>query len=213
MQSQHYLKNLLLPGALSGLLALTSCAKDPIEHRLSADQLAWQPYRMNDVLRFGNGRSSQVRTYRITSLQDQMERQYTGTNFTPFPSSKHDCQHLTALVQRTDSAAVVETAIDLELSYYDELTLRAAAGWDNCYPAPLPLDEINQGLPIDTLRYPGTALLPTFKSGPATYGPVIRITYRYPTTVPNKPTRQLYCAKGYGVVGFVEGTTLWYRLP
>lgn len=28
-----------------------------------------------------------------------------------------------------------------------------------------------------------------------------------------RPARLVYYAKGYGVVGFVEGGTLWYRLP
>ena len=201
----------------NSLLLLAACSNDPEQYRLSNDQLAWQHYQVNDVLRFGNSQSAQVRTYRITNLQDQMVRQYTGASMLPLPRKKYDCQQVTVTVQRTDSAATAETALNLELYYTNsipEIALQAEVGWDKFYPyARLPLDEINQGLPIDTLQFPGITLLPTVTLGPTAYRQVVRATYLYTASAPTKGTRRLYYAKNYGVVGFVEGNTLWYRLP
>lgn len=56
------------------LLGLASCTDKPVpEYRFTAEQLAWQPYRVGDVLRFGQARSNKVRTFIVTEVNDRLE--------------------------------------------------------------------------------------------------------------------------------------------
>ena len=65
--------------AVVGLLVLLASCRDPaVEHRLSEAQLAWQGYRVGEVLRFGHARDGRVRTYRVTEVQDRMQTDFTG---------------------------------------------------------------------------------------------------------------------------------------
>ncbi|MCB2407667.1 hypothetical protein [Hymenobacter lucidus] len=212
--------NIILPFALLATVLLSGCEKDPEEYRLSAEQLAWQPYHANDVLRFGHAKDGKVRTYRVTEVQDQMEKQNTGINWTPFPSRELIAQQVKVLALRTDSTAQPQTVLNLEL-YYDgseaKVVLLAEVEWETFYPAArLPIDSVNAGVALGTTFTPGIEFLPTITLGPATYSQVIRAQNQYPTaTLPGlKLVRQLYYAKNKGVVAFEEdGTGLWYRLP
>ena len=215
----------LLAGGAFLLLTLTSCPKSPaVEYRLSAEQLAWQGYQIGEELRFGHAQDSRVRTYRVTEIRDQMEKQYTGGGGPglPFPRKESPlCQHRTVVALRTDSLYRPLPILDLQLSTdggYDRPLLRAEAEWETFGYAPLPLDNIINGTPIDTLYgyRPGTRLLASATLGPATYSQVIRVDNRpAPGTAPlGRSTRRLYYARGKGVVAFEEaGNDLWYRLP
>ena len=55
------------------MLALVGCEKETPEYRLTAEQLAWQPYHVGDVLRFGQARTSKVRTFTIKEVDDRTE--------------------------------------------------------------------------------------------------------------------------------------------
>ena len=210
----------LLTGSALVSLVLVSCGKDPAaQYRLSAEQLAWQGYELGQVLRFGHAKDGRVRTYRVTEIRDVMEKQYGGINWTPFPSKEPPlCQHVTVLAQRTDSLFQPRPVLDLELYAQggDPVQLRAEAEWETFYYARLPLNEVIKGLPIDTLeyQYPGTALLPMVRLGPANYTQVVRVNNRRGMVSLPKQTRRLYYARGKGVVAFEEaGNDLWYRLP
>lgn len=210
--------NVLTGGCL--LLALTSCSKEPAaQYRLSNEQLAWQGYHADEVLRFGHGQDAKVRTYHVTSVRDYMQKGAAGTNLTPFPTKEApEYQHVVVTVQRTDSIFQPQPVLDLEI--YDDLPystgeFRAEASWEAFYGARLPLDAVNQSIPIDTLQYAAT-LLPSASLGLSTYPQVIRVDSRNTFALPAgaRPTRRLYYARGKGVVAFEEdGTGLWYRLP
>ncbi|WBA43783.1 hypothetical protein [Hymenobacter canadensis] len=209
----------LLPAfALLGLVS--GCAKDPAqEFKLSAEQLAWQPYRTGEVLRFGHDKSSKIRTYRVIEVQDRMETQYQSGSWLPFPQKEPPLyQYLTIKVQRTDSTSQPWVALDMHLYSMPVggIELRAAAEWESFYNTYLPIDSVNAGVSIDTLYYPGIKLLPTVRLGPTTHPQVIFCRNKYPNSIPagGKRNRYLYYAKRKGVVGFQEdGSGLWYRLP
>ena len=208
------------------LLALASCfgRKEPAaEYWLSKEQLAWQGYRAGQVLRFGNAQSNAVRTYRVTQIRDSLETQFTGAvgPTVPFPQGKPPLyQQLVAVVQRTDLATGRRYALTMGQNYdphWSRPQLRAEASWETFFSARLPIDEVNAGLPIDTLTYPATEFLREATFGTSRYDSVIHLTYRHRNgTAPAgaRPTRQLYYARGKGVVAYdEEGTGLWYRLP
>lgn len=208
----------LLP-AFALVLLLSGCAKEPAqEYKLSAEQLAWQPYRTGDVLRFGHDKSSKVRTYRIIEVQDRMEKQYVGGAILPFPRKQAPlCQEILVRVQRTDSIGGPQLALIMQLSYESGygLQLRTDVYWEPMTTGELPIDSINARQSIPT-GYPSLALLPSLQLGPAAYTQVIdsRNPYPNPNPVGFKPINRLYYARGKGVVGFEEnGSDLWYRLP
>lgn len=126
------------------------------------------------------------------------------------------------LVQRTDTSGYYPIPVlKLGLNFaptFNVPELRAEAEWETFRYAKLPLDNIINGTPIDTLYgyRPGTRLLASATLGPATYSQVIRVDNRsVPGTAPlGRSTRRLYYARGKGVVAFEEaGNDLWYRLP
>ena len=215
MMTQHKLAVVAL------LLLLASCRDPAVEHRLSQEQLAWQGYRVGEVLRFGHARDGRVRTYRITEVQDRLQTDYRGyASPVPLPQSKPPkYQELTVLAQRTDTVGQSpRPVLSLEL-HYDLASvtpaLWATAQWETFYQAELPLNEVNGGTAIDTVRY-AARLLPSATFGSTTYASVIRVdNRRYPGTTPlQRETRRLYYALGKGVVAFEEvGNDLWYRLP
>ena len=209
--------SLLLIGNVLLAFALVSCSKEPAaQYRLSAEQLAWQGYYAGEGLRFSHVQDAKVRTYRVTNIDDRMETQHTGI----FIGNRPEYQQITVTVQRTDSVfrPVPALVLGRNLVYTDEPDLRARAEWETFYYAPLPLDNVIKGTPIDTLYgyRPGTRLLASATLGPATYSQVIRVDNRpAPGTAPlGRSTRRLYYARGKGVVAFEEaGNDLWYRLP
>ena len=123
------------------------------------------------------------------------------------------------LAQRTDTVGQSpRPVLSLEL-HYDLASvtpaLWATAQWETFCQAELPLNEVNSGTAIDTVRYTAR-LLPSATFGTTTYASVIRAeNRRYPGITPlNRETRRLYYALGKGVVAFEEvGNDLWYRLP
>ncbi|UOQ71913.1 hypothetical protein [Hymenobacter cellulosilyticus] len=92
----------LLPIAGLAAFLLTACSResepDP-EYRMSADQLAWQPYRIGDVLRFGHAKDGKVRTYRITEVNEEMVEYSLGL----FTKKRDRKQQFNVLAERTDS--------------------------------------------------------------------------------------------------------------
>lgn len=145
--------------------------------------------------------------------------------------TKYKLQHIIAAAQRTDTLRYVQTDGSTP-THPDSVLLGstglldwgadagtgdiyAAVGWDGEFYHVLPLRELYQGrATVDTTQH----LLPTVRVGGVAYDSVFRLTQSAAIinggSVPrNKPARLLYYAKGYGVVGFVEGNTLWYRLP
>jgi hypothetical protein len=187
-------------------LLLPGCAGSPEEYRLTNQQIAWQGYQAGQVLRFTQRPGGPVRTYRITSVDDRMERQTQGINFTVFlPRRDIDCQHVTVSAQRTDTTGQVTVVLDFELNYYaGSIDFRPTIGWENfeAYKE-LPLDSINKGVAFDSLRYPGVRLLPTAAFGGVTYTPVLQIAPDISGSTPAKGALQmLYYAKGTGVVAF-----------
>ena len=197
------------------LFTATSCAREE-EYHLTEEQLAWQGYRIGQELSFGHAQDGQVRTYRVTDVQDHMESQYTGYTVSLFAAPDIDCQQVTITVQRTDSAFRPQTALKLGL-YYDEsdetVKLEAQTDWEAAYSVYLPIDSVSQGAPIDTLNYyyRSAKLLASATFGPLTYAQVIHVKpYQYGS----RAIRNLYYAKGKGVVAFEEnGSGLWFRLP
>ncbi|HEX8326466.1 MAG TPA: hypothetical protein VF629_02910 [Hymenobacter sp.] len=205
---------ILLAAVLPSLL-LTSCSKDPVQHRFSNEQLAWQGYQAGEVLRFGRDRDAQVRTYQVAKIDDIMEPQ---SGF--FIGTRPEYQRIIVEVQRTDSLSRPEQVLELRLpeAPFDDRIVHALAGWESYRYASLPIDVVNRGAAIDTSAYqfPGVYFLPTAVFGAVTYSQVIRTDYRPYTgsATPSRITRRLYYAKGKGVVAFEEvGKGLWYRLP
>jgi len=206
--------------------ALAACNSPGPEYHFTADQLAWQPYQDGQVLRFGNSRTAAVRTYRVTQVYDVLVQQSGGWGLKPFPHQEPPSfQTITVLLQRTDSLGSEFEAFGLRFDFDhpsivpgNELLVEAYLNWDTLLntsaAAILPVDELNQGLPLDTTRYHGIRLLPTRTLGPATYAPVVQYILRgrpYPGNT-NSIT-ELYVTKVNGVVGFVQRNTLWYRIP
>ncbi|MGI4875808.1 MAG: hypothetical protein ACRYFX_32015 [Janthinobacterium lividum] len=218
--------------------SLVSCSKKPTpEYRLTAEQLAWQPYKVGDVLRFGQAYTSKVRTFTIAAVNDQLITLSNsgggGINLLGSASSSR-LEQLLVDVRRTDTVryqltststpakpdSVINNYPDmlLEMATDDNrgdgpVTIRASVNWDYSFEHNLPLAEVLAGqAPADTAAH----LLPTLKLGGIIYGPVLQLSnvlIRSNVAPRQKLTRRLYYAKNYGVVGFVEGRTLWYRLP
>ncbi len=201
----------------SCLLFVASCAPSVEEYRLTSQQLAWQGYQLGQELRFAQHTGGPVRTYRITDVEDRMERQYTGLNLTPFASRKIDCQHIIVSAQRMDTTMGKTTVLDFELSYTPvSLGLQAAVGWGNVGASrEIPVDSVNKGVAFDSLQYQGARLLKMAVFGGTSYGPVLRFSpFAGFATPANGSLQTLYYAKSLGVVAFVEvGRGLWYRLP
>ncbi|MGY3088660.1 hypothetical protein ACVWYF_001700 [Hymenobacter sp. UYAg731] len=219
------------------MLAVAGCGKkETPEYRLSAEQLAWQPYHVGDVLRFGQARSSKVRTFVITEVDDRIITLSNGGGIPvlagPTPSK---LQQIRVDFRRTDTVRYIPspgstpTKPDsvpatyantlLELRTNDNhgsgsAVARSEINWDFGFYNYLPIQEVvaNQPLP-DTAAH----LLPSLQVGGVTYGPVIQVSnspYAASTPLPRtKPIRRVYYARGVGVVAFLEGGTLWYRLP
>jgi hypothetical protein len=217
------------------LFAAVGCKKEIREYRLTAEQLAWQPYRVGDVLRFGQARSSKVRTFSIVEVDDRLieECNCGGIPILGGPTPSR-LQQIRVDVRRTDTVryvrvpgttpgqpdSVVSTgaATLLDLRAGESFDRGQARGlgqlfWEYGFYNYLNLNEViaNQPQPDTTTR-----VLPSLQVGGITYGPVIQLSNSPFTSAPSprtKPTRRLYYAKGVGVVAFLEGGTLWYRLP
>ncbi|MFD2721810.1 hypothetical protein ACFST9_24045 [Hymenobacter monticola] len=218
------------------LLALAGCGKkETPEYRLSAEQMAWQPYHVGDVLRFGQARSSKVRTFSITEVDDRIVELCNCGGIPvlagPTPSR---LQQIRVDVLRTDTVRYVRSSSStpgrpdsipmtqggtlLEMSLDDNhgagpVVVRTQLYWDFGFYNNLPVQEAIAGkaLPDTTAR-----VLPSLRVGGVSYGPVIQVSNSPYAAVPTprtKPIRRLYYAKGVGVVAFLEGGTLWYRLP
>lgn len=222
---------LLLP-----LLAMVGCKKETPEYQLNAEQLAWQPYHVGDVLRFGQARTSKVRTFTITEIDDRMVTicNHCGGGINLGPGSSSKLQRVRVDVLRTDTVRYVRTSSNttahpdsipltrgatlLEMGVDDNdgdgpVVVQAQIYWDFGFYNFLPIQEVvaNQALP-DTAAH----VLPSLRIGGLTYGTVIQLSNSSFTSTPlprTKPIRRLYYARGVGVVGFIEGGTLWYRLP
>lgn len=68
---------------IAGLLSIAfmGCSeKPPIESRLSAEALAWQPYRVGQIMRFGQAKTNKVRTFAITEVNDGFVEYSQGGN-------------------------------------------------------------------------------------------------------------------------------------
>ena len=218
--------------------ALAGCGeRKTVENRLSAEELAWQPYRAGQVLRFGQDKSSKVRTYVVGDVNDELMEYSRGGNAPVFLGlpTRYRIQTISVGAGRTDTVRYVRTSVStiakpdsgLYTGGYELLRFRAAddidssppayLGWDIGFSSNFPLKEVAAGrVPADTAQQ----LLPALRLGGIEYGLVLRLANQLATpTGPyvsfprNKPARRVYYAKGVGVVGFVEGTTLWYRLP
>lgn len=215
------------------LALLTGCAKEPAQEiKLSAEQLAWQPYRTGDVLQFGQANSNKVRTFLIDAIDDQFIEYSIGGNapvFLGFPK-RIKSQQIEVRVRRTDTIRYTPTPTstptrpDSILDTYARSLLSISAGddnqngyaylnWDYGFSSDLPYDDVIAGRPLMN----SMQLLPTLRLGGIDYESVLRIPNGLsgnPAGFPrNKPARFVYYAKGFGVVGFEEGNTLWYRLP
>ncbi|AIZ64421.1 hypothetical protein PK28_13375 [Hymenobacter sp. DG25B] len=221
--------SLFLCGAL--LLGAGCGPNPPVEYKLSAEQIAWQPYKTGDQLRFGQAHTSKVRTFTITEVKVQFHEYSVGGNAMVYlgPPKKIKAQELDVYARRTDTLRYVRTPtstpaqpdsvpdlssstlISMGANEYRSITY---LNWDIGFGSSLPLD---QKLPENQLADTTRQLLPNLRLSDIDYGPVWRIYNELsflPTVHPRaRPARLVYFAKGYGVVGFVEGNTLWYRLP
>jgi hypothetical protein len=224
-------------GSLCCLLLAAGCdKKETFEYRLSAEQLAWQPYHVGDVLRFGQARSSKVRTFAIRAIDDRMETYCNncGGGINLGPGSSSTLQQIRVDVVRTDTVRYIPSPSStptrpdsipltqgdtlLEIGVDDNngggpVVVQAQLHWDFGFYNYLPVQEAiaSKAMPDTTAR-----VLPSLQVGGSTYGPVIQLsnTPSYLGSLPRaKRARRLYYAKGVGVVAFLEGNTLWYRLP
>lgn len=216
------------------LITLSGCKeKNPEEFRLTAEQLAWQPYRTGDVLRFGQAQSSKVRTFAITEVDNRFDTYSLGGSIPVYlgPRKRITVQSINVRARRTDTLRYVRTPTSTPTQpdsvpfTYPTTLLELAAGhvdsdgyayvgWDIGFNNSLPLSQVLQGItPYDTTQQ----LLPMVRLGGIEYGPVLRISNPSQTLLTGfprvQPARYIYYAKDYGVVGFAEGSTLWYRLP
>ena len=208
--------------AVGAGLFLASCSKTPgVTYPLSADRLAWQPYRQGQVVRYANSRTATIRTYAVTQVFDRLEKERVGINWVPLlPGREPDeYQNVTVTMQRTDSAGVSFPVMDLVYSSdpnYATGLFFAAVGWETLGRAQLPLDELNQGVPFDTTQYRGVKVVPAIRLGAATYSNVLEIKNLYTGAgSPGLPTiTRFYFARQQGVLAFEDKATgLWYRLP
>ncbi|NVO84714.1 hypothetical protein [Hymenobacter terrestris] len=212
--------------SLCALMFCTSCltSEEPplVEYRFTAEQLAWQPYRTGDVLRFGNDHNNRIRTYKIPEIVDVMEEMSTGSVYIPLPVRRQTAvlvQRIAVRMQRTDSVTSRIPLLNLQLSYNPDRKapslIFSELSWEGFYKATLPIDSVNGGKPINQRYYQGVSLLPTLTVGPTTYQQVLVAENSYPQlTLPGvRLVSRLYYARQRGVVGFVEGGTLWYKLP
>jgi hypothetical protein len=219
------------------MLAVVGCGKkETPEYRLSAEQLAWQPYHVGDVLRFGQARSNKVRTFTIRVIDDRMLTlcNHCGGGINLGPGSSSTLQRVRVDVLRTDTVRYVrsasstptrpdsipltqgDTLLDMGVDDNDgdgPVVVQARLYWDFGFENALPVQEAVAGkaLPDTTAR-----ILPSLQVGGLTYGPVIQVSnslYAATSLPRTRPIRRLYYAKGVGVVAFLEGDTLWYRLP
>ncbi|WP_460608770.1 hypothetical protein [Hymenobacter terrigena] len=220
------------------MLAVVGCGKkETPEYRLSAEQLAWQPYHVGEVLRFGQARSSKVRTFTIREIDDRMLTlcNHCGGGINLGPGSSSTLQKVRVDVFRTDTVRYVRSASStptrpdsialtqgdtlLEMGVDDNdgdgpVVVQTRLYWDFGFENSLPVQEAVTGKALpDTTAH----LLPSFQVGGVAYGPVIQVSnslYAAANSLPRtKPVRRVYYAKGVGVVAFLEGGTLWYRLP
>ncbi|MGI4759508.1 MAG: hypothetical protein ACRYF0_02290 [Janthinobacterium lividum] len=201
---------------------LASCSKTPgVNYPLSAERLAWQPYREGQVVRYANSRTAAVRTYAVTKVFDRLEKERVGINWVPLlPSREPDeYQNVTVTMQRTDSVGASFTVVDLvhsgDPSYANGFFL-ARAGWETLGPGPLPLDELNQGVSFDTTQYRGVKVVPTIKLGSAIYSNVLEIKNLYAgaSSLGLPTTTRIYYAKQRGVLAFEDKATgLWSLVP
>lgn len=215
------------------ILLASGCSEEPVEeYKLSPELLAWQPYRAGDVLRFGQARSGKVRTFAIEEVDDRFESYSRGGNAPVYlgPPQRIRMQLVDVRVRRTDTLRYVRTAIStpttpdsilftsatalLSIGAIDNKSSFAYLNWDVGFSNTLALDQVvaNQ-TPLDTTQ----RLLPTLRLGGIDYGPVLQVSNGLQSLpaefLRTRPARRVYYAKGFGVVGFVEGSTLWYRLP
>jgi hypothetical protein len=226
------MKNSYLLSALALLGLLSGCAKDPVqEFKLSAEQLAWQPYRTGNVLRFGQASSGKVRTFVIDDVEDKLEEYSVSGGVLIFASVRRvKSQSIEVRVRRTDTIrySPTPTSTPTRPDSMPDMSARSllsiSAGdigqpgyayliWDYGFSSDLPYDDVIAGRPLGN----STQLLPTLRLGGIDYESVLRIPNVLsgnPSGFPrNKPAQFVYYAKGVGVVGFEEGNTLWYRLP
>ena len=173
-----------------------------------------------------------MRTFLITEIQDELVEYYQGGNAPVFlgPAKKVRVQTLDVRVRRTDTIRYTPTPTstptrpDSVPDTYARSLLSISAGdniqpgyayleWDFGFSGNLPLDDVIASRPLAN----PTQLLPTLRLGSIEYESVLRVPnslsgtpYGFPR---NKPAHFVYYAKGFGVVGFEEGNTLWYRLP
>ncbi|MDO7877178.1 hypothetical protein Q5H93_20700 [Hymenobacter sp. ASUV-10] len=221
MRTRYYLLSAI------GAILLDSCDVPGPQYRLSAEQLAWQPYRIGEVLRFGHAQDGRVRSYRIASVDSRMD----GARGVYF-SGRPGYERITVKTQRLDTtfyyynsapgqpldSALFQTmALDLYLYAPEGGTpqLQAQYGWDySVFSRSLPLDSAIAGA---TWNYPTLRILPSVTLGGIDYAQTIWQALDYGNQQSSrryKLIRQLYYAKGKGVVAFEEdGTGLWYRLP
>lgn len=210
-------RRLLAALALGASCCLAACslqgdAPAP-EYRLTPAQLAWQPYHEGQVLRFGNARTTVVRTYAVSKLTDRMVMAYCSVCFSEQPKY----QEIRVQMQRMDTASVSFDVLNLQLyrvraSGSDTPVLYATAGWTSHGTPSLPLAQLDSGQPLDSTQYFRVKLLPSLTLGATTYGQVLRS----PSLVAPRAglVTALYFTKALGVVGYEEvGTGLWYRLP
>ena len=217
------------PLLLLSLFLLTACSKSPEEYRLSAAQLVWQSYRVNQVLRFGHAQDAKVRIYRITDVRDEMVKAHRMAVIgLPFKAPDQSYQEITVEAQRTDTTAQSQKILAMGLDSYDEGTknppLVAEIIGESFFHAFLPIDAVNSGTLIDTVNvftymgiaYPGTRLLARATLGATTYQQVVYIADRNvygPSPAGFHRVRDLYYTREQGLVGYREdGTGLWYRL-
>ena len=203
-------------------VGVTACSGTPgMKYPLSADRLAWQPYREGQVLRFANSRTTAIRAYTVTQVADYTVKERLGINWVPLLGSRkpREYQNVDVTIQRPDSVGYSFTAVGLnqdgDPSSPNGIFFRATVGWDgfSAYDS-LPIDSVNKGAAFDSLRYPGIRLVQSATFGGITYGPVLRILPFLPSTPVKGALRVIIYAKGAGVVAFEEtGRGLWYRLP
>lgn len=206
---------LLVSSLLAGGLA--ACSAEPsLQYHLTPEQLAWQGYQAGQVLRFGNRRTAAVRTYQVVQVNDELIDGGKSGSLLPWaPKAAYRFQSICALLQRTDTASQQFTAVQLSpnlIGVGDPSRASCLVNWPGLpIEAVLPVDELNQGVPLDTLQY-GAVVLPAATFGPATYAQVVQLTRRHYQG--SGPGMTIYYAKGQGVVAFAEQKTgLWYRLP
>ena len=223
----------LLVGVSCGL---AGCSNKVEDVRLTAAQLAWQPYQAGQVLRFGRAGAAAIRTYRVADVHDRLEEVSRGGSAPVYlgPPKKYRVQTIDVTMRRTDTVryamTYTSTPAHPDSALFDQATslLSLSAdenapgnlaytyfNWDVGLANTLPIDRAEAGqVPFDTTQH----VLSALTLGGVTYaGPVLRLSnpgFSPSAYVPRSPLASLvFYAKSYGVVGFVEKRVLWYRLP